>query len=128
MSIFGAYMAKYFDIRQHQLSRLSHMREEAQEMYSKVQADSRVPQMEKDLEEARLKWVDLAKERVALAAEVKKVPKLGADVTELRRTISELHNAHQAELEGLRNTHQAKIERLCSLHLAEIERKEILRS
>ena len=52
-------------------------------MYDKVQADSRVPQLEKELEEARLKWADLAKECLALALEVKKVPKLEADVTAL---------------------------------------------
>ena len=45
-------------------------------MYKKVQADSWVPHMEKDLEEARLKWVDVAKEHVVLAIKVKQVPKL----------------------------------------------------
>ena len=33
-------------------------------MYIKVKVDSRVPQLEKVLEEARLKWADLAQERV----------------------------------------------------------------
>ena len=36
------YMAKYYDTRQHQLSRMSHMREGAREMYSKEQADFQV--------------------------------------------------------------------------------------
>ena len=67
-------MEKYCDTRQHQLSRLSNLREGAKEMYSKVQVDSRVPQLEKDLKEARLKWVDLAKELADLVVEVKKVP------------------------------------------------------
>ena len=48
-------------------------------MYNKVKADSREPQ----LEEARLKWADLAKECLVLAAEVKKVSKLEVDVTAL---------------------------------------------
>ena len=39
MSIFGAYMAK------------SHMWKGAREMYNKVKADSRVPQLKKVLEE-----------------------------------------------------------------------------
>ena len=62
MSIFDTYMAKYCDSYQHHLSHLSHMREGAWEMYSKAQAESRVPQLEKDLMEARLKLVDLAKD------------------------------------------------------------------
>ena len=63
-------------------------------MYNKVQADSRVPQLEKDLEEARLKWTDLAKERVALTSEVKKVPKLEVEVDELKHTISKVRSVH----------------------------------
>ena len=58
-------MAKYCDTWQHQLSRLSHMWDGAREMYNKVKADSQVPQLEKDLEEASLKWVDLAQESAA---------------------------------------------------------------
>ena len=59
MSIFGAYMAKYYDRWQYQLSCLSHLRKGALEIYKKVQADSRVPRLEKDLEEAWLKWVNV---------------------------------------------------------------------
>ena len=33
-------------------------------MYNKVKANSQVPQPEKVLEEARLKWADLAQEQV----------------------------------------------------------------
>ena len=84
MSIFGAYMAKYCDAQQNQLRCLSHMRDEAGGMYCKVHADSRVPQLEKDLEEARQKWADLAKESAASVAEVKQVPKLKAKVDELK--------------------------------------------
>ena len=42
-------------------------------------------QLEKELEEDRLKWVDLAKERLALVPEVKKVTKLEADVIALQK-------------------------------------------
>ena len=52
-------------------------------MYNKVQAYSRVPQLEKGLLEARLKWADMAKELVVFSAKVKKVLKLEAYVVEL---------------------------------------------
>ena len=100
------------------------MRDGAREMYNKVQADSRVPQLEKDLKEAWLKWVDLTEECTALTTEVKKVPKLEVEVNELKQTISRLRNVHQAEAEGLRTAHQVEVERLSDLHLAEIERKD----
>ena len=74
---------------------LSHTKDGAREMYnSRVQANFRVPQLDKDMKEARLKWVDLARERTAMAAEVKKVPQLEAKMDELKQTISKLHNVH----------------------------------
>ena len=63
-------------------------------MYNKVQADSQVSQLEKQLEEAQLKWVDLAKELLALAPEVKKVPKVEADVIALQKIIFKLCGSH----------------------------------
>ena len=72
------------------------------------------------MEEARLKWADLAKECASLAAKVNMVPNLEADVVELRKIISKLCTAHQDEIKGLRKTHQAEVERLCDLHLVEI--------
>ena len=71
-----------------------------------------------------MKWADLAKERLVLAVEVKKLPKLEADVTALQKTVFELRGSHQAKIETLHDSHQAEVERLCSLHLAEIERKD----
>ena len=47
-----------------------------------------MPQLEKELEEAQLKWADLAKELVVRIAKVKKVRKLDADVAELEKSIS----------------------------------------
>ena len=61
MSIFGAYMVKHYDARQHQLSLLSHLREGARDMYMIVQEKSQVPQLEKELEEVLLKLAELAK-------------------------------------------------------------------
>ena len=63
------------------------------------------------MEEAWLKWADLAKERIVLTVEVKKVPKLEADVVDLQKTIIELRNIHQTEIERLRSIHQAETER-----------------
>ena len=83
MSMFDAYMAKYNDIEQHQLSRLSHLREGARELYNMVQTSFRVPQLEKNLEEAWLKWADLANEHAVWTAKVRKVQKLEVDVAEL---------------------------------------------
>ena len=60
-------------------------------------------------------WVDMAKEHLALAAEVKRVPKLEPLVTTLQKTISELHGSHKAEIETLCGK-RAKIERLRGLH------------
>ena len=67
-------------------------------MYNKVQVDSRVPQLEKDIEESRLKWVDLVKERAALATEVRQVPKLEPEVKELKTITTNFCNHHQAEV------------------------------
>ena len=83
MSIFGTCMVKYYDAWQHQLNQLAHLREGALEMYNKVQVNSRVSQFEKDLEKAWLKWVDLEKERTALASKVRQVLKLEAKVDEM---------------------------------------------
>ena len=75
------------------------------------------------MEETRLKWFDLAKKKVYLATEVKKVPKLEVEVDELKQNISKLRNGHQAEVKGLCTAHQAEVERLRGLHSTEIERK-----
>ena len=59
------------------------MQESARELYNKVQVESRVPQLEKDLEEAGLKWADLAKEPIVWTTKVKKVRKMEANVAKL---------------------------------------------
>ena len=73
------------------------------------------------MEEARLKWVDLAKEHVALATKVRQVSKLEAKVDELKQTMAKLRRVHQA---GFRAAHDAEVERLRGLHSTEIERKD----
>ena len=66
----------------------------------------------------------MAKERLALVVEVKKVSKLEADVTALQKAISELCGSHQVEIKTLRGPHQVKVERLHDLHSMEIEYKD----
>ena len=83
-----------------------------------------MPQLEKELEEAQLKWANMAKKHLALAIEVKKVLKLEANVTTLKKTIFKLHGSHQVEIETLLYMHQVEVERLCDLHSAEIEHKD----
>ena len=65
-------------------------------MHSKVQVNSLIPQPKKDLEEARMKWVDLIKEKADLTTEVKKVPKLEVEVDELKQNKSKLRNVPKA--------------------------------
>ena len=52
------------------------------------------------------------------------MPKLEAEVDELKQTMSRLRNVHQAEVEGFHAVHEAKVERLRNLHSAEIEQKD----
>ena len=52
------------------------------------------------------------KEGVALAVEVRQVPKLEAELKELKETTTKLHNTHQAEVKGLCVVHEAEVERL----------------
>ena len=46
------------------------------------------------MEEARLKWANLAKEHNVLATQVKKVPQLEAKVEELKHTVAILRGVH----------------------------------
>ena len=64
-------------------------------MYNKVQANSRIPQLDKNLEKAQLTWADLAKEHATLAVEVRQVPNLEAKVDELKQTMAKLHSVHK---------------------------------
>ena len=54
MSVFGVYMAKYYDMRQHQFRHLSHLCEVAWALYKKVQVESWVFVLEKELEKAHI--------------------------------------------------------------------------
>ena len=58
-----------------------------------------MPQLEKELEEARLKWTESSKDSVVWTAEVKKVMKLEVDVVELEKSLSQLRSIHQVEIQ-----------------------------
>ena len=45
-------------------------------------------------------------------------------MTEIRKTISELHTAYQDEIKGLHKTHQVEVKRLHGLHSVETKRKD----
>ena len=64
------------------------------------------------MEEARLKLVDLEKERNVMAAPLKRVPQLEAEVEDLENSITLQCSIHQAGVKGLHAAHKLKIERL----------------
>ena len=53
MSTFKACMEKYCDVRQHQLSRLSHLWDSVWELYSKAQDEAKAPILERKVVELR---------------------------------------------------------------------------
>ena len=52
------------------------------------------------------------------------MPKIEAEVEELKQTIAKLCSFHKAEVEGLRPSHQTEAERLRGLYSMKIERKD----
>ena len=58
-----------------------------------------MPELEKELENSWMEWIELLKERTAWVVDVRKMRKLDADVAELEKSITQLHNIHQVELE-----------------------------
>ena len=74
-----------------------------------VQAESRVPQLEKELAEARLKLAELAKEHHMLAAQAKKVPQLEVKVEDLKHFAVLQRSVHEAKVEGIRAGHNLEV-------------------
>ena len=66
MSTFGAYMAKYCDVQQHQLSRLSHLWDGARELYSKAQDEANALALEREVAELRQKLAEVTRARNVL--------------------------------------------------------------
>ena len=59
MNVFGACMAKCCDARHYHLSRLSHFRDRAQELYTKAKTESRVLQLEAVVSDLRIKLFEV---------------------------------------------------------------------
>ena len=106
-------MSKYCEARQHQLSHLSHLRDKAQELYTKVHTEWRVPQLKAVVSDLHTKLSEVTRAHDILSNQAKKVPQLEAENAELKSTNSLLWNLHQSEVEGLRDAHKLEVERLC---------------
>ena len=78
-------------------------------MYMKVQVESRVPHLEKELKEVRLKLAEVAKERHVLVAQTKKVPQLEVEVEDLKHSVALQCSVHKAEVEGLHYAHKLEV-------------------
>ena len=70
------------------------MREGTWDLYTKVQAKSWVPQLEKEVMKGMRKLAKLAKECKVLANQVKKVPRLEAKLEDLKHSIPLQSNIH----------------------------------
>ena len=94
MSVFWACMAKYCDPWQYQLSRLSHLQDGAQDLYSKAQAESRIPDLENEVFELLQKLFEASKAREVLRNQIKKILQLEAEVANLKHTNIVQHSVH----------------------------------
>ena len=113
MSVFGACMGKYCDVQQHQLNRLSHLWDEARDLYSKEQVESRIPDLEKEVTGLCQKLSEASKAHEVLGNQIKKIPQLEAKVANLKHANAVQHSVHKAEVEA----HWAEIEHLLQKHV-----------
>ena len=84
MSTFGACMAKYCDVQQHQLSWLSHLWDGARELHSKAQVEAKAPALEREVAELCQKLAEATRARDVLGNQIRKIPKLEAEVADLK--------------------------------------------
>ena len=61
--------------------------------------ESRVFELERELEKARTEWSTLTKERATWVTDTKKARKLEADLAEMEKAMTQLRSIHQMELE-----------------------------
>ena len=101
-------MAKYCDARQHQLSRLSHLQNGAQVLYSKAQAKSRILDLENEVTKLRQKLSEASKVHEVRGNQINNIPQLEAKVANLKHANVVQCSVHQAEVEA----HRVEIERL----------------
>ena len=87
-------------------------------MYMKVQVEPWVPRLEKEVEEARRKLVELLKECNALTTQAKKVTQLEVNSVALQC------NVHQVEVERQHNAYSAELELKDSFY--EVEKVHML--
>ena len=95
-------MAKYCDIRQHQLSRLSHLWDGARELYSKAQDEANAPALERKVAELHQKLVKVTRARDVLGYQIKKVLQLEAKVANSKHANSVQLSIHHANAESYR--------------------------
>ena len=100
MSTFKACITKYYDVRQHQLSRLSHLRDGARELYFKAQDEAKAPTLEKEVAELGQKLAEVTKARNMLGHQNKKVSQLKAEVADLKHANNVQLRIHQAYVES----------------------------
>ena len=81
-------------------------------MYSKAQAESRIPDLEKEVFELLQKLFEASKAREVLGNQIKKILQLEAEVANLKHTNIVQRSVHQEEVEALK----AEIELLLQEH------------
>ena len=67
-------MAKYCDVRQHLLTWLSHLWDDARELYSKAQDEAKALALEREVAELRQKLAEATRARDVLGRQIKKGP------------------------------------------------------
>ena len=77
-------MAKYCDVQQHQLSRLSHLWDGVRELYSKAQDEAKTPALEREVAKLFQKLAEVTRVCDVLGHQLKKVPQLEAEVAYLK--------------------------------------------
>ena len=98
--MFRACMAKYCDVRQHELSQLSHLWDGVWELYSKAQDEAKTPALEREVDELRQKLAEVTRVCDVLGHQLKKVPRLEAEVADLKHANNVQLRIHQADVES----------------------------
>ena len=95
-------MAKYCDIRKHQLTWLSHLWDDVRELYSKEQDEAKALALEREVVELRQKLVEVTRARDVLGHQIKKAPRLEAEVANLKHSNIVWLSLHQTDVESQR--------------------------
>ena len=95
-------MAKNYDVRKHQLTWLSHLWDDARELYSKAQEEAKALALEREVDELRQKLAEVTRARDVLGHQIKKVSRLEAEVANLKHANIVRLSIHQADVESQR--------------------------